>query len=219
MTEAEQEILGLLLRDMEEAAALFSNEGAELRERTVVAGLLRVLQVEFRDEEIIKQGPEPVDIWFRDTRFQVTEILDDGRPRDLEIKQRLDRVRKAKGLDDVVEQGIISSLPLSLDELTSLVANRCSVKANKYHRQGKEHGNVDLLIYVNQQQRHLVPSGTLPATARAPFDGWRSVSVIMERFAVVFRAADNAPSFLVDHRAQVIPWKGFESVFPKLSAR
>ncbi|PRD43136.1 hypothetical protein C5748_13095 [Phyllobacterium phragmitis] len=86
MSNSEKEYLKRLSRDAEEAVELFSNEGQELQERTAVAGLLRVLGLDYREEEITKRGPEPIDAWFRDARFQVTEILDKDRPRNLEIK-------------------------------------------------------------------------------------------------------------------------------------
>jgi Putative endonuclease, protein of unknown function (DUF1780) len=81
MGSSEREILEKLRRDAEEAEALFSNAGQHLQERTVLAGLLRALGVDFQEQEIVKCGPEPIDVWFRDARFQVTEILDPGRPR------------------------------------------------------------------------------------------------------------------------------------------
>jgi hypothetical protein len=184
-----------------------------LQERTAVAGLLRVLGVDFQEQEIIKCGPEPIDVSFRDARFQVTEILDQGRPRNLEIKRKSARFKSAERLQDLVEQGVISSRAIAPDELVALVSARSKEKARRY---AGGCSAIDLLIYLNLQQQHLYPQGPFPEAAALGSIGWRSVSVIMEPCAVVLWAADNAPAFLVKHSGQAIQWKGLDSVFPRL---
>ena len=215
MEKSEREVLKKLRRDAEEAEALFSNAGQELQERTAVAGLLRVLGVDFREDEIVKCDSEPIDVSFRDARFQVTEILDRGRPRNLEIKRRSDRAKDAKHLRDLVEPGTISSDPMAPDELVALVSERCREKARRY---AGECSDIDLLIYVNLRRRHLHPSWPLPEAAALASLGWRSVSVIMERFAVVLWAAESAPAFLLERKGQPVVWPGPDSVFPNLGA-
>jgi hypothetical protein len=98
METSENRILSHLRTDAARSAFLFSNAGQELQERTAVAGLLRTLRIDFKKNEIIKRGPEPVDVWFRDARFQVTEVLDQCRRRNQEIGQRSARIRKARRL-------------------------------------------------------------------------------------------------------------------------
>jgi hypothetical protein len=213
MKNPEQDVLDALRRDMGSAEALFSNTGQDLQERTAVAGFLRVLGIDFREDEIIKCGPEPIDICFREARFQVTEILDPGRPRNLEIKQRADRARAAKSLGELVEPGTASSHSLGPNELLALTLQRTKEKARKYA--GKCDG-IDLLIYVNLLRRHMNPAASIPRSKAVESVGWRSVSVIMERFAAVLWAADNAPSFLIERRGQTIPWQDLDSVFPEL---
>jgi hypothetical protein len=146
MTKSEQDVLDELRRDAEDAQKLFSNRGQDTQERTVVAGLLRVLGVKFREEEIIKRGPEPIDVWFREARFQVTEILDEGRTRNRELKQRTERIKSATSLQDLAQPGIISSNPITPEELFILVLDRCQEKAQRY---GSASNTIDLLIYVN----------------------------------------------------------------------
>lgn len=215
MTKSEQDVLDELRRDAEDAQKLFSNRGQDTQERTVVAGLLRVLGVKFREEEIIKRGPEPIDVWFREARFQVTEILDEGRTRNRELKQRTERIKSATSLQDLVQPGIISSNPITPEELFTLVLDRCQEKAQRY---GRASNTIDLLIYVNLHGRHLYPQGPLPDVSALASVGWRSVSVIMEKFAAILFTSRDAPEFLCERSGQVICWPGLESVFPKLSA-
>jgi hypothetical protein len=211
----EQEILAKLRQESADAKSLFSNSGSALRERTIVAGFLRVLDIEFHEDEIIKRGPEPVDVWFRDARFQVTEILDEGRPRNREIKQRAGRITKAKSLEELIEPGLISSLPMSTDELVGLVSARAREKEQRY---GGDCSGIDLLVYVNLLGRHVFPSESLPQFPKEGHACWRSVSVIVEHFGAVLWAADDAPTFLVQRREQAFRWtQGPDSVFPNLS--
>lgn len=211
MENSERVILKTLREEAQDASSLFSNIGQELQERTVVAGLLRILGIDFRENEIIKHGSEPIDVRFRGARFQVTEILDEGRPRNLEIKQRAERVSRAKGLKDLLEPGTISSRVIASDELVAIVSARTQEKARKY---GGKCRDVDLLIYVNLQGRHS-PSGPFQAYAEEVFVGWRSVSVVMERFAIILWAAADAPPFLVQHKGRAVMWEKLDSVFPR----
>jgi hypothetical protein len=213
MTDTEIDILKLLRGEAENASSLFSNKGQALQERTAVAGFLRLLGVNFRSDEIIKQGPEPIDVWFRDARFQVTEVLDAGRPRNLEIKNRLDRIRNAERLEDLVEPGTISSAPMHPDELVFLASKRAQEKSRKY---GGDGSGIDLLIYVNLERRHLFPLGPFTGSDEAAFQGWRSVSVVMEGLAVVIATAATAPAFLVQHQGKARQWAGLDTVFPQL---
>jgi hypothetical protein len=212
---SEQEVLKKLRRDAKEAEALFSNSGQELQERTVVAGLLRALGVDFHEHEIAKCDQEPIDVSFRNARFQVTEILDQRRRRNLEIKERSARVKAAERLQDLVDEGVVSSRPMAPNELIALVFECSKKKARRY---AGECGNIDLLIYVNMRQRHLYPSAPFSEAAAIRSIGWRSISVVTEPFAVVLWAADDAPVFLVKYSGQAIQWKGLDSVFPRLGA-
>jgi hypothetical protein len=104
---------------------------------------------------------------------------------------------------------------MSPDELVTRVSERAKEKAQRY---AGGCGGVDLLVYVNLRGRHIFPLQPLPRFSVEARACWRSVSVIMEYFAAVFWAADNAPAFLVQGRGQAFRWdKGLDSVFPKLA--
>jgi hypothetical protein len=102
---------------------------------------------------------------------------------------------------------------MSPDELAALVLARCTEKARRY---AGKCNHIDLLVYVNLQQRHLYPPGPFPEAATSGSIGWRSVSIIMEPYAVVLWAADNAPAFLAEHKGRAVLWSGPDSVFPRL---
>lgn len=214
LVSTEREYLKALREEAGEAETLFSNSGQALQERTAVAGFLRVLGIDFQENEIIKRGPEPIDVWFRDARFQVTEIIDEGRHRNREIRARAGHFREAASLGDLIERGTISSQPMAPSELVDHVAKRCREKEDRY---GGNCGGVDLLVYVNLKGRYVYPLQPFPLVSEKTNLCWRSVSVVMEHFAIVLWVAPDAPSFLVQRVGQPSPWKhGPESVFPKL---
>ena len=213
MVTSERRILNQLKADAIRTESLFANAGQTAQERTVVAGLLRVFGVGFDLRELVKQGPEPIDVWFRDARFQVTEVLDSGRRRNAEIKERADRIKNAQSLKELIEPGTIYSRPITPAELVALAAERATAKAQKY---AGSCGDIDLLIYINLQRRHVYPSGPFPSDLNPAFMAWRSISIIMEGFSIVLWASNDAPGFIVERVGLSLSWDRLESVFPAL---
>jgi Protein of unknown function (DUF1780). len=80
------------IRALKESLAFFSNKEKLSREKWVVRRLLRALHIDFAEEEMAG-AEEPVDVLFRDAKFQVKEILDEGRRRTDEFKAK---TRKSK---------------------------------------------------------------------------------------------------------------------------
>jgi putative endonuclease (uncharacterized protein DUF1780) len=210
MASSEKEVLDALRAGWDEAEQLFSREGKPLQERIAVHGFLRVLGVEHAASDIIKRGPEPIDVWFQDARFQVTEIMHPPRPRDLEIRQRAVRARTARRLEDMMESGTITSDPMTPQGVLELVYERAAEKAAHYAGQCS---GIDLLAYVNLRRRHLYPTGPFPEVPDLQALGWRSVSLVMERFAIVLSAGSTAPAFLRDPVGKGAEWQGLDSVF------
>jgi hypothetical protein len=175
-----------------------------------VHGLLQVLGIAHTADDIIKQGPEPIDVWFQDARFQVTEIMYPLRPRDREIRQRAERARAARRLDDLLEPGTITSEPMEPQRVLELVCERARDKAAHYARQCS---GIDLLAYVNLRRRHLYPIEPFPEARDLEALCWRSVSLVMERFAIVLSAHSTAPAFLRDRVGKGTEWQGPDSVF------
>lgn len=70
-----------LVADAEEAISFFSTARKPERERTVCKAFLRCIGIDFSADEITSIRSDPPDVAFRDGRFEVTEILDENRPR------------------------------------------------------------------------------------------------------------------------------------------
>src|SRR3989338_6528208 len=94
-SKSEKQVLDELRRDADESAVLFSGRGKKALEKRAVRGFLRALGVTFLEEELQPGQAEPIDVCFRDARFQVTERLDLCSRRNLEWRQVAERRRKA----------------------------------------------------------------------------------------------------------------------------
>ena len=180
-----------------------------------VPGLLTVFEfllgVDFDENEVLKRGPEPIDVWFREARFQVTEVLDRGRQRNREIRKWVARVKSAQRIADLRESVDFSGPQLTPEELVEIAVQRSDEKLLRY---GGGTGTIDLLIYINLKHAHS-PQASFSDVDTPSLQKWRSVSVVMERFAMVLFAARNAPSFLVSCRGEPLLWSGLDSVFPQ----
>lgn len=210
MPRSQKQLLEAMRSGWDQTVKLFSRAGKPWQETTAVHGLLRVLGIEHAAGDIIKRGPEPVDVWFQDARFQVTEILHPERPRDKEIRQRAARASIATRLEDLVEPGTITSDPMEPQAVLELVIERAREKAAHYAGRCSD---IDLLVYVNLRGHHLYPAGPFPLVPQLSAQGWRSVSLVMERFAIVLTADSSAPKFLRERVTEGVEWHGLDSVF------
>jgi Putative endonuclease, protein of unknown function (DUF1780) len=202
-----EEYLQSLIRFTEGNRSLFS-AGAEQqieRDKMVCRALLRCIGIQFIEEEVSKGLQEPVDISFRSASFQVTEILDRGRRRGDELRATSRKFRQTNRADDVAEPWE-NSLPIAFEDMAALVVSRLGEKATEL---GGPRGcrGIDSLVYVNLQGHHLVPSGVSGAneklaTVRA--QGWRSASIVMIPYGIVWLADVDSPEFLSRARGKIL---------------
>ncbi len=178
----------------DETISFLSNEGRIERERSVCRAFLRCLGVEFEERELKEGEREPVDVSFRDTRFQVTEIHETGRKRSREWKDRQERLSGANSLDDVLEDWAPPK-PMDYSELIDLAsAQLTQSKAHKYPE--AEKANLDILIYVCLSGRILDVRSKIPDSNILLNQGWRSVSALFPPFGVVLAANEQSPQYL-----------------------
>lgn len=157
--DSDRDILNALRDEAEEACRLFSNAGQPLQERIIVVGFLRALGQPFEKGELIKLGPEPVDVHFQDARFQVTQALEKGRRPNAEVQEAAGRRHEARSLGDLAEEEVISSRPDTPQEVYALVRDAAAKKHRKY---GQSCTRVDLLVHVELRRRHLYPTEPWP---------------------------------------------------------
>lgn len=185
--ERSDEYLQRLREHIRESITFLSNRQKPERERCIVRAFLRCLGVPFKENDLQIGQAEPVDVAAREARFQVTEVLAEGRRRHQEYKQRLQKLNEFTTDEDLWEPWEPPS-PVSWQEFAGHVVERLSHKM--------AHADIDALVYVNLGQTFLDVGSEVPDFSDTAALGWRSVAAVYLPYAVVMYAADDAPEFL-----------------------
>lgn len=189
-----------------------SSELKPERERAVCRAFLRCVGVSFADEEIVAPSTEPVDVSFRDARFQVREVMEEGRRRGDEWKLRQTRWNRARSMDDITEASVSSS-PMQYIELIEIVTQALEGKSKKYGK--TQCSNIDALVYVNLTATRFLDPMTVRGNASGlEGQGWRSVSILFPPYGIVMSAGAGAPSFLHLLMGRVLnEWRSPDGLF------
>jgi hypothetical protein len=192
------------VRALKESLAFFGNKEKLNREKWVVRRLLHALAIGFEEEEMTG-AEEPVDVSFRDARFQVKEILEEGRRRTDEFKTKLEKAKSAKDYDELLEYN--TPIDISFSE----VVRHCYGYARTLLSQSKygprECKNIDLICYFNWLDHYIVPPIEIPNEEV----GFRSLSVVSNGYCAVAYVGTNAPRLLRDNVSKAI--EHFSTIF------
>lgn len=175
-----------------ETVRFFGSGNKPERERWAVLQLLRCLQIEHDNDEVVSAPDEPPDLLFRSARFEVKEVQDDDRRRHAEYKAELDRVLNSVDGVDLTRQ--VTPVVLTLKG----IHESCYTTLAKYqtHYSAAVRRSLDALIYVNFQGAFWFRRGRYPSNIRLQRLGWRSISFVTGSAASCVMAEDDAPSFL-----------------------
>ncbi|KAF0192631.1 MAG: hypothetical protein FD165_794 [Gammaproteobacteria bacterium] len=180
------------VRALKKSLAFFGNAEKLNREKWVVRHLLKALRIDFKEEEMT-QAAEPVDVAFRDAGFQVKEMLDEGRRRTDELKNKREKEESSLDYRELLEH--YTPLDVSFSE----IVQRCYSYAESLVQQSrygpKECKNIDLLCYFNWLDNSIVP----PVDVAVMEVGFRSLSIVRNRYCAVAYANSNAPMLLRDN--------------------
>jgi hypothetical protein len=180
------------VRALKESLAFFSNKEKLNREKWVVKRLLRALAIDFKEEEMTGTE-EPVDVSFRDARFQVKEILDKDRRRTNEFKAKLEKAKSAKDYAELLEH--YTPIDISFSEIVRYCYGYARTLLSQSKYGPRERKNIDLLCYFNWLDHHVVP----PVDVVNEEVGFRSLSVVSNRYCTVAYARNDAPMLLRDN--------------------
>ena len=220
----EKQVLEKLRQHAEKARRDLSNPAFQpFRERTIVAGLLRVLKIPYEDCEIRKEKKEqsPIDVHFRGARFQVTEIHDEGRKRNDELRERQERLKRAKSLAELWEpvrlgRDSLSPTARAPEYYFQLILSRSQDKVDRYRRVYGDIGDIDLLVSINRPSIHLYPTDPWPDPGPLKQHGWRSVAFVGGGpYARVLYANDDALAFLRKAVGKTHFWEQLTDMFPQ----
>jgi hypothetical protein len=200
MPPGQRETLRKLANIAEDAARLFSNKGKADAERMVCAAFLRCLGTTFRPGELVKARSDPPDVLFRDARFEVMLLLDEGREPHKEWKRIAEVRRSARSLSEVLEP-VVEPVRLGVDAVAKRVIEALSPKSNHYDpRTGC---TLDALVYVDLMGRVLYPLSDPLAVPNDLARTWRSICFLFPPYSCVVYASEAAPAFLRQYSGQI----------------
>ena len=197
---SDEDYLASVRKAREESVRFFDAANKLERERWVVNEFLGNLGVEFVESEIQCVADEPPDIRFRSASFEVKEILNKGRRRHTAYKAALEVANSASSPRDLLEP--ITPRDITYTEVCNLVEAEVIRFAKKYAPETRN--NLDLLFYVNLEDVFGYVATPLPPLSQWEVYGFRSVSLVMGRFAGILMAAQTAPDFLKNNGQRII---------------
>lgn len=185
--DIDEEFRKKLAERARESVHFLSNRQKPERERSVVKAFLRFLGISFREECLKVSLPEPVDVAVFGARFQITDVVDPGRKRHEECKQRLHELETAAN-GDPCEVDWINPVPMGWNELVCYVEQVFQRKI--------AYPDIDLLVHIALGQRFLDLKSAPADLTNIASSRWRSVSLVFPPYSIVLHASDLAPGFL-----------------------
>jgi hypothetical protein len=182
------------------------------RERAVCRAFLRSIGVRFVEGEIKAPCREPIDVSFRDARFQVRELMEVGRRRGDEWKQRQTRWNNARSMAGLLAP-VMYPTPMTRSELVEAVSDALEAKSGRYGVSSCY--KLDALVYVNlTDTRVLKRRSAAQDLDRLNAQGWRSVSIVFPPYGIVLVARRTAPQFLLEVAGKVRKsWRKADGLF------
>jgi hypothetical protein len=187
----EREYIERTIRRLEQSIAFFGSHNKAERERWIVDDFLTNLGAFPRPEEVIS-STEPPDVLYRDARFEVQEVMDDGQLRHAELKSELARARNATSISDL--GGGFG--PRDMTYAEALARIHAAAKEKSDHYGPRTCTSLALLLYVNMQNVfEFIPTPLPDSAVWMPYC-FRTVSVTMGRLAGVLYFNKTALAFL-----------------------
>ncbi|MCR8719768.1 DUF1780 domain-containing protein [Pseudomonas syringae] len=191
----DSDYLRLLTIQAEQANAFLSNARKWERERWVCQRLLQGLNIAHRNEDFTPASQEPPDVLFRDGRFEVFFVLDEGRRLNDEWREELARRRSAFSLSQLVRrEAKPKRIPAS--ELLHRLAPTLRKKSTNYLERGIDLSGLDIIAFASLKREVLDLNSHFPPPTEYLRQGWRSLSLVGPTFARVLFAHPGAPDFL-----------------------
>lgn len=188
----ERKYIRWLADEARDTVDMLSSHRKGERERRTCAAFLRCLGVEFSPHDLVTPESDPPDVVFRDARFEVMIALDKESKMHADWKKESNRRESAQTLDDLLEP-YHPSVPMSFEEAVCLVVGELGSKASRYG--SKTCSQLDALVYINRERRHLYPISEVNVPVEIRSQGWRSVSFLFPPYSHVMLAATDAQNF------------------------
>ena len=180
-----------LTEELKEAMAFFSGGNKWNREKWVVEKLLSSLAVRYNESEL-SECDEPVDVTFRDARFQIKEMMQFPAA---EYRRRHDEYRSALHKAEAAEtlEALTSLTPyrqVTWDQIVTESLLETKAKIQKYPLEARR--ELDVICYYNRHDHF----ETDAPTPKFEAIDCRSFSIVSNKSVMVLFAAASSPAFL-----------------------
>ncbi|HAT8334908.1 TPA: hypothetical protein JBH76_04945 [Legionella pneumophila] len=175
----------------------YSNQGKNERERISVEVFLSLLGINYSKVDVIsiEEQNNPVDVQYKECRFQIKEIPDDVK-RHRDIKQTYEALEKAD--KDKIDWPISVYDKSPYQTAWERVTNKLEQIEKSYSNEVKS--GLDLLFYITNTSTELFNINDFTRVKELEKYGFRSVSaVICDRQAVILFVTDHSPPELKTH--------------------
>jgi hypothetical protein len=190
------------LSALREADKFLSNVSKKERELWVVREFLKTLGLDYAEGELDSPSEDPPDVTFGTAHFEVTELMDEGRTRHKEFKERLKRLEAAQSYADILEHEDWDKEVPSPEQLIAKVEKRLGDKIYGADIMVQ----TDVILYVNPLKHYIDNSRLVISVPEdSPLRQWRSVTLLFNGgVAYVLFASASAPAFIREVSGRVI---------------
>jgi hypothetical protein len=195
----DEEFIQQRIKDLEESVRSFSPDRKQENERWVANAFIENLRIDFSPEEILSPDDDPPDVVFRDARFEVKEIMNEGRERHKEYKEELERIRTITDPKDLLK--FFRPKTMTIQEVYQQCLHRVQLFSKKY--EPRTQSKLDLLFYVNLVDVMELKEKPFPNVEELSTSGWRSISFVQGQRSCCFYADASAPQFLKDAAGRI----------------
>ncbi len=202
----DREILDHLRISAWEDVKYFSNANKEVRERSVVSQFLLILGIAHQEHDLLSlEQTNKADVSFHSANFQLKELPDPDLRRGKMYKDVYNSIKVAKTIEDISWVGDIQDIPPMSSMYELVLAKATELAATELYKALKS--ELDLLIYVTRTWAGLIQPSELNACAFAEL-GWRSVSCVNAKQAVVLFSSPSAPKFIKEKSQMLMSSSG-----------
>jgi hypothetical protein len=190
----DKEFIAQRIEDLEESVRYFSSDAEYKREgeRWVAESFIENLHQTYQPDEIVSADNDPPDVVFRDAKFEIKEIMDEGRRRHGEYKDELKRIRAISDAKDLLKS--FRPKTITIQEVYEHCKKRVESLDKKYPLAVK--ADTDLLLYVNLQGVTEITEHPYPDVSALESAGWRSISFVDGQRSCCLYAHASAPDFI-----------------------
>jgi Putative endonuclease, protein of unknown function (DUF1780) len=191
---SDDELLASIKKSRIEMHEFWSNANKSERELFCVALFLELAGIDHSEDELIPQNVHSkTDIQFRNFSFQVKEIMDKDRDRSGNAKRLRKNAESAKSLKDLICTSRSFDVPVCTTMIECVIEALETLADKSYTAEQRQ--SLDLLFYVTRTYAGIFSQQQIESIDLSNF-GWRSISAVHEKQAVVLYASQTSPEYL-----------------------